>query len=205
MHSTIREILAKIETLNIELRGEYERLSEKYGFYFQRKKVIFLEMFREKNKRKKVPLYQYLIPRNWRHVRYILSIPFIYGMIVPAIFLDIALTIYQRITFPLYTIPLVRRSDFIMDDRRFLDYLNILEKINCLYCSYVNWVFAYAVEVGSRTERFWCPLKSAQKPRFTHWWYKDFADYGDPDDWREKMVYDEKMFIDAYGDKVLIK
>ncbi len=138
MHSTIREILAKIETLNIELRGEYERLSEKYGFYFQRKKVIFLEMFREKNKRKKVPLYQYLIPRNWRHVRYILSIPFIYGMIVPAIFLDIALTIYQRITFPLYTIPLVRRSDFIMDDRRFLDYLNILEKINCLYCSYVN-------------------------------------------------------------------
>ena len=205
MHSTIRDILDKIESLNTELRIEYARLALKYGFYFQQQKIIFLDMFREKNKKKKVPLYRYLIPKNWRHVRYILSIPFIYGMIIPSIILDIFLTIYQWITFPLYSIPIVRRSEFISYDRRFLDYLNILEKINCLYCSYVNGVFAYAVEVGSRTERFWCPLKSAHKPRFTHGWYKEFADYGDPDDWRKKMQYDEKMFIDAYGDRVLMK
>jgi hypothetical protein len=30
MHSTIKEILEKIEKLNLELRGEYEKLAEKY-------------------------------------------------------------------------------------------------------------------------------------------------------------------------------
>ncbi len=205
MRDTIREILAKIEALNNDLREEYDRLSEKYGFYFQQKKIIFLDLFREKNKIKKIPLYQYVIPKNWRHVRYILSIPFIYGMFVPAVFLDICVTIYQYVAFPLYSIPLVKRSDCIIYDRKFLDYLNLLEKINCLYCSYMNGVFAYAVEIGARTERFWCPLKSAHKPRFTHGWYKDFADYGDPDEWHQKMQFDEKMFIDAYGEKCFLK
>lgn len=204
MRDTIREILAKIEALNNDLREEYDRLSEKYGFYFQQKKIIFLDLFREKNKIKKIPLYQYIIPKNWRHVRYILSMPFIYGMFFPVLFLDICVTVYQYIAFPLYSIPLVKRSDCIIFDRRFLDYLNLLEKINCLYCSYMNGVFAYAVEIGARTERFWCPLKSAHKPRFTHGWYKDFADYGDGDEWHEKMRFDEKMFIDAYGDKCFV-
>ena len=49
MRSTIREILAKIESLNNDLREEYERLSAKYGFLFDHKKVIFLEEFRKRN------------------------------------------------------------------------------------------------------------------------------------------------------------
>jgi len=201
MKETIREILLKIEKLNGDLREEYERLAKQYGFFYERNRIIFSEIFRRNNKAKKIPLYQYLIPRNLRHVRYILSIPFIYGVIIPAVLLDLFISLYQYISFPLYGIPIVRRSDFLIFERRFLDYLNLLEKINCLYCSYVNGVFAYAVEVGGRTERFWCPLKSANKPRFAHGWYKDFADYGDADEWHEKMKYDEKMFLDAYGDK----
>ena len=203
--ASIRDILEKIESLNTELKNEYDRLAEKYGFSFQKRKVIFLEMFRHNNKSKKTPIYKYLIPRNWRHVRYILSIPFIYGMIIPAVLLDLSLTLFQFVVFFLYSIPYVNRSDYIIFDRKFLDYLNILEKFNCLYCSYVNGVFAYAVEIGARVERFWCPLKSANKPRFTHGWYRDFADYGDPDEWHEKVKYDEKMFIDSYGDKCVIK
>jgi hypothetical protein len=147
MKSTIKDILAKIESLNNDLREEYDRLSEKYGFYLNQKKVIFLDMFRKKNKEKKIPLYRYLIPRNMRHVRYILSIPFIYGIGIAVLCFDICITIYQWCAFYLYRIPYVKRSEFIIYDRRFLDYLNILEKINCLYCSYVNGVFAYAVEI----------------------------------------------------------
>ncbi len=205
MNASIRDIIERIESLNQDLREEYTRLAEKYGFSIEEKKVIFLEMFRRKNKAQKVPLYKYIIPTKWRHILYIFSIPFIYGMIIPTLLLDIALTIYQLVTFKLYNIPYVKRSEFIMLDRRYLDYLNILEKINCIYCSYVNGVFAYAVEVGARTERFWCPLKSAHKPRFTHGWYKDFANYGDPDEWRDKMAENEKMFVDSYGDKYSIK
>ena len=36
MKDTIRDILAKIESLNTELREEYDRLSKEYGFYFEK-------------------------------------------------------------------------------------------------------------------------------------------------------------------------
>lgn len=144
MRSTIREILAKIESLNNDLREEYERLSAKYGFSFDHKKVIFLEEFRKRNKAFKFPTWKYVIPSNLRHF---LSIPFIYGMIIPTVILDIFLTVYQWTAFSLYRIPKVKRSDYIIYDRKYLDYLNFVQKINCLYCSYVNGVFAYAVEI----------------------------------------------------------
>jgi hypothetical protein len=131
--------------------------------------------------------------------------PFIYGMIIPTVMLDVFLTLYQWIGFSLYRIPRVKRSEFIVYERRFLDYLNLVQKINCLYCSYVNGVFAYAVEIGARIERYWCPIKSAHKPKFSHGWYKDFVDYGNPEDWNEKISDREKVFLDAYGDKCFTK
>ena len=154
-----------------------------------------MEEFRRRNKEFKFPTWKYVIPTNFRHF---LSIPFIYGMIIPTIFLDIFLTIYQWTVFFLYRIPRVKRSDFIIYDRRFLDYLNLVQKINCLYCSYVNGVFAYAVEIGGRTERYWCPIKAAHKPRFSHGWYQDFADYGNPEEWNTKFRDEDRAFIDAY-------
>lgn len=202
MKDTIREILAKIESLNTELREEYERLAEKYGFSLEKKRIIFLEEFRRRNKSFKFPTWKYAIPTNLRHF---LSIPFIYGMIVPAVILDIFITIYQYGAFTLYRIPYVKRADFFIYERRFLDYLNLIQKINCLYCSYMNGLFSYAVEIGARTERYWCPIKAAHKPKFSHGWYRDFADYGSPEQWNEKFSDEDKAFRDAYGDKCFIK
>jgi hypothetical protein len=202
MRSTIREILQKIEALNNDLREEYDRLAQKYGFSFAKKKVVFLDEFRKRNKSFKFPTWKYVIPTNLRHF---LSIPFIYGMIIPTVFLDIFLTIFQWTAFSLYRIPKVKRSDFIIYDRRFLDYLNLIQKVNCLYCSYVNGVFAYSVEIGARTERYWCPIKAAHKPKFSHGWYHDFADYGNPEDWNEKFSDEHKAFLDAYGEKCFTK
>jgi hypothetical protein len=201
MQETIREILEKIESLNQDLRKEYDRLAQKYGFSLSKRKVIFLEEFRRRNKSFKLPAWRYII---FAQIRFILSAPFIYGMIVPTLCLDICATIYQHAAFRLYRIPRVCRKDYIVYDRRFLDYLNWIQKLNCLYCSYVNGVLAYAVEIGARTERFWCPIKAASKPKFNHGWYKDFADYGSPEEWKEKFADNEKAFIDAYGDKCFI-
>jgi len=91
--------------------------------------------------------------------------PFIYGMFIPGIILDLSLFIYQQTAFRLYGIPLVRRSEYIQYDRKHLSYLNLIQKINCLYCSYMNGLFSYAVEVGGRTEKYWCPIKAARKKK----------------------------------------
>lgn len=202
MRSTISEILSKIETLRGDLSKEYDALKEKYGFYFEGKRVRFSELIRQKNKAYRESSWHYVFSIGWRSL---LSMPFIYGMLIPALILDLALTIYQWTAFSCYRIPKVKRSDFFIYERRFLDYLNLVQKINCLYCSYMNGLFAYAVEIGARTERYWCPIKAAHRPRFSHAWYKDFADFGDPEDWKVKSKDNEKAFLDAYGDKCFIK
>lgn len=184
MRSKIRDIIKQIEILNEKLVEEYKRLAKEHGYAIQKKHVKFLKKVKAYHKEVKMPVWKYVLPTNFRHV---LSLPFIYSMIIPAIILDIFITVYHAVAFPLYHIPRVKRKDYIIFDRRYLSYLNIIQKAHCLYCSYVNGLFAYAVEVAARTERYWCPIKAAQKPVYRHEWYKDFADYGDPDGWNEKI------------------
>ena len=175
MNQSIKDILEKINKLNRQLSEKYNQLAEKYGFSSAGRRIVFLQEFRKRNKKFKIPTWKYVIPQNIRHL---LSMPFIYMMIVPVVILDIFVTIYHLVAFSLYHIP----------------------KIHCLYCTYVNGIFAYAVEVGARTERYWCPVKAAHKPKFHHDWYSEFADYGNPEEWKEKFN-DEQCFI-APVDKI---
>ena len=184
MDSKIKLLQQKMDELEIALHKEYAELADKYGFSIKQKRVEFLEKFRERNRTFRIPAWKYAIPVNIRHV---LSLPFIYMMIVPTVILDLFLTIYNWIALPLFHIPVVRRREIIVYDRQFLDYLNWIQKIHCIYCTYVNGVFAYAVEIGGRTERYWCPIKAADKPQVHNNWYKDYADYGNPEEWHEKF------------------
>ena len=193
MNLKIKKILTEIDRLNNALKKEHLAIAEKYGFFVKKKKVIFLESIRKRNKHFCIPAWRYAIPKSIKHL---LSMPFIYSMIIPALTLDIFITIYQTVAFPLYGIPIVKRREYIIYDRRFLDYLNVIQKVHCIYCTYVNGLFAYAVEIGARTERYWCPIKAASKPKAYHGWYKDFADYGDPKDWNCKFN-DHKAFAAA--------
>ncbi len=182
MKSRINKILEEIEQKKQELKQEYLNLMEKYSFTFMKWKIVFTREAREANRKQKISIFESIFSAR---VREVLSIPFIYAMIVPAVFLDIFLFIYQNTAIRLYKIPLVKRSDYITFDRKELDYLNSIQKINCLYCSYVNWLFSYAVEVGWRTEKYWCPIKSAKKMKTSHDWQKYFADYWDAEWFRE--------------------
>ena len=182
MKSRINKILEEIEIKKQELKQEYLNLMEKYSFTFVKWKIVFTREAREANKKKKISVFESIFSAR---VREVLSIPFIYSMIVPALFLDLFLFVYQNTAIRLYKIPLVKRSDYITFDRKELDYLNWIQKINCLYCSYVNWLFSYAVEVGWRTEKYWCPIKSAKKMKVSHDWQRYFADYGDPEWFKE--------------------
>ena len=85
-------------------------------------------------------------------VRNVLTAPVSYSVCLPLILLDVWFSIYQRVCFPLYGVPLVRRSRYFVIERHHLAYLNGIEKLNCVYCGYVNSVLAYAREIAGRTE-----------------------------------------------------
>ena len=127
------------------------------------------------------------------HVRSIgilvwLTAPVIYAMIVPLVLTDIFATAYQWICFPVYGMPRVRRSDYVVLDRHRLSYLNAIEKLNCVYCGYANGVIAYARELASRTEQFFCPIKHAMPVPAPHGRYSRFVDYGDAKGYREQIA-----------------
>lgn len=190
MKSRINDLLKEIELKKNELIKEYEELKDKYDFSFKKWKVIFTEKAREYNKRFKDNVFKYILKAQIRHI---LSIPFIYMVFLPVVILDIFLFIYQQICFRLYWIPLVKRGDYITYDRRFLDYLNLIQKFNCIYCSYVNGFMIYATEVVWRTEKYWCPIKNAKKTMGEHEWQKFFADYWDAEEFK-KIFNDNECF-----------
>jgi len=190
MNSRINDILEQISKLKEKLIQEYEKVTKKYDFSLEKWKVIFPQKIKEYQKRFKKNVWKYIFTAKVRHI---LSIPFIYSIAIPVIILDLFLLIYQYTAFLLYGIPKVKRKDYIIYDRKYLSYLNIIQKVNCMYCSYVNGLFAYAAEIWGRTEKYWCPVKHHKKLKSTHDWYGSFSDYGDPK-WFEDMINNNKCF-----------
>ncbi len=190
MKSKINKILTDIKNKKEELIKEYSNLKEKYWFKIIGKRIIWNKEKKEELKRKKKSIWDTFF---WAEFREFLSIPFIWAMLIPAFILDIFLFFYQNTAIRLYKIPLAKRSDYIVFDRKELAYLNWMQKINCIYCSYFNWLVQYATEIAWRTEKYWCPIKHARKKSWTHDWEEYFADYWDPE-WFKQTFCSIKEF-----------
>jgi hypothetical protein len=163
-------------------------MKEKYDFSFIKWKIKFSSEKINENKKFKKSIFESIF--NAR-IRELLSMPFIYSMIIPAVIFDIFLFMYQQTAIRLYWIPIAKRSDYIVFDRKHLDYLNLIQKVNCLYCSYVNGLLSYWVEIAWRTEKYWCPIKSASRLKWWHDWEEYFADYWDPVWFKEEFTNTE--------------
>jgi hypothetical protein len=109
----------------------------------------------------------------------LLSTPIIYSLGVPLLLLDVWTTVYQQVCFPVYGIARVRRREHFIIDRHRLPYLNPIEKLHCMYCSYATGLLSYVTEVAARTEQYWCPIKHARLSASPHAHYQTFFDYGD--------------------------
>ena len=144
----------------------------------------FERELRQAHKRLKQSIPAYL---RDSHPLNILSAPLIYSMIVPIALLDLWVSFYQSICFPMFRIKQVRRRDYVVIDRQKLAYLNGIEKVNCVYCGYANGVFAYVREITGRTETYWCPIRHARKLRDPHDHYDDFVAYGDAAGYKRRL------------------
>lgn len=145
--------------------------------------VWFSEEVKREHKRLKTSLASYIVHSR---VLAILTAPFIYSCFVPFVLLDLFVSIYQGVCFPVYGIPKARRRDYMAIDRNKLRYLNALEGLNCMYCSYANGLLAFVVEVAGRTEQHWCPIKHARRIQHPHDRYSHFLPYGDAKAYRER-------------------
>jgi hypothetical protein len=121
---------------------------------------------------------------SWKHLRQtnvlvILSSPLIYACVLPFLMLDVSVTVYQYVCFPIYGIPRVSRKDYLVFDRGVLAYLNMIEKVGCIYCSYANGLLAMITEIAARTEQHFCPIKHARRLATKPSRYDKYLPYGD--------------------------
>lgn len=176
MDSRINEIIAQIKNLEDELVGELKQKEKKFFYTIEDEKIKFEEHVIKEGRSKIINSMNYLrsLP-----LLVVLTIPFIWAMMIPIFMVDIFATIYQLICFPIYKIPRVKRKNHVIMDRYNLFYLDRVEKINCWYCEYFNGVISYVREIAGRTEQFWCPIKHSQPLRDIHSRYNNFFDFGD--------------------------
>jgi hypothetical protein len=193
MTTTIDDLLNKIKALESELVDEIHNQQETSGYQIQQKKVCFESSVAQLHKQQLQRLIDYV---KTAPIKHILSAPIIWSVIFPTILLDIFVFFYHHICFPIYGIPKVKRSDYIVFDRHYLNYLNVIEKINCAYCSYFNGLIAFVQEIAARTEQFWCPIKHARRISTLHSRYQHFLDYGDAIAYRKNKEKIRKQFDD---------
>jgi hypothetical protein len=177
MRQSAEELLARIRALQDELEEEYRRAREDFAL----RRAELTESFLLQQKRYKAGLLGFLL-RTRPLVA--LTAPLVYLGWIPFLMMDLFVTLFQAICFPVYRIPKVRRGDYLVFDRAQLPYLNIIEKFNCFYCSYGNGIAAYTREVAARTEQYWCPIKHARRVQAAHGHYPKFFDHGDAEAFR---------------------
>ena len=193
MTPTEQHLSDRIKSLEKELAGVLAEKEKAFEYTFAKGKAYFEEAVLRKHRGFKKHLPTYLLQSSF--LAY-LTAPVIYSGIVPFWFLDLFLTVYQGICFPVYGIPKVRRHDYIMFDRGNLKYLNLLERLNCAFCSYGNGLFAYATEIAARTEQHWCPIKHSLRLRAPHSRYSHFFDYGDAQRYSQEIDTVRNDFVD---------
>ncbi len=185
MNDDIRAILTRITALEDELREALEQQQHELRYRIEGTRIRFEQGIREAHRKLKIGALRYLAHSKLRNL---LTAPIIYALIVPLVALDICVSVYQFLCFPMYRVPSVQRRAYIVVDRYHLRYLNSIEKLNCVYCGYAAGVLAYAREIAARTELYWCPIKHARQVLDQHRRYLEYADFGDGESYRATLA-----------------
>jgi hypothetical protein len=194
MNENIRKLLSDIAKLEEELATVIQDQQEQLHYRIEGSKIRFEENLRRVHHELKTGVIAWLRKSELRNV---VTAPLIYAMIIPLLLLDLFVTIYQAVCFPLYRISKVSRSHYIIIDRHHLGYLNAIEKLNCMYCGYGDGLIAYTRQILSRTEMYWCPVKHAQKVLDPHRRYAKFADFGDGDEFEAHVATMREQLVPA--------
>lgn len=184
MNNRIRQILDQMAALEDELQTVVEEQQRHLRYQIEGRRITFEQIIREAHLKARMGIFHWFL--TVRPLNY-LTAPIIYSMAIPLLFFDLCISFYQLTCFPIYGIARVRHADYIMFDHQHLAYLNLIEKVDCLYCSYATGLLGYAQEITARTEQYFCPIKHARKMLGANARYEHFLAYGEADDFHRKL------------------
>lgn len=187
MRTRLEDLLNRLREMQEAVQAEIEERRAAFRYRVERGRVVFDADMKRRHRE---------LREGWRSFLsrtrplVVITAPVIYAMIVPLAMLDLFVTVYQAVCFPVYGLRKVRRADHIAIDRHHLAYLNWVQKLNCVYCGYANGLIGYAREIAARTEAYWCPIKHARRIEDPHGAYGGFSEFGDAEAFREGLAQD---------------
>lgn len=184
MDPDLKPLFDRLRALEEELEQKLQDQGRRFHYKLERNKAVFEREIVAQHRQIKIGLARFF--RETTLLTY-LTAPIIYSLILPLALLDLFVALYQHTCFRAWGIGRVPRRDYIVIDRHRLAYLNSIEKLNCVYCEYANGLIALVREVASRTEQYWCPIRHALKVKDAHPRYRNFAAYGDAEDFRRRL------------------
>ena len=90
--------------------------------------VRFEGAIRAAHRKVKWSIFHWIVTDRSQNV---LTRPIIYALVNPLALVDLCVTFYQMTCFPVYKIAKVSRADYLVYDRRHLEYLNGFERFHC--------------------------------------------------------------------------
>ena len=193
MNDKLALLLDKIKQLEAEMLDEIHKKEVEFSYEVRDKKAHFAAAVLAQHEKLAKTVANYVRESSLFNV---LTAPIIWIVLVPVVLLHVTASVFQWFCFPVYGIPKVRQSDYVIMDRRLLKYLNPLERLNCGYCEYANGVLAYVQEIAGRTEQYWCPVKHAIGLKTRHSRYSHFLDFGDAEQYRQRIEQVRRDFED---------
>jgi len=189
----LSRLLGEIRALEEQIVEELHDKEKEYGYKIQKTKVRFADEIRRQHRKLRTRLHRYVLGSRFL---VLITPPVIYACLIPMVLLDLVCSLYQWLCFPIYGIPYVRRGEYLAFDRHHLQYLNLIEKINCEYCAYANGILAYVTEIAARTEQYWCPIKHFRCVKCAHKRYRHFFNFGDAEGYARNLEAIRKQFRD---------
>jgi hypothetical protein len=111
MGTLITELNDKIATLEIELEVELAKRRAELHVGLEKGRVAFEEEILRRHRELRTKLSHYILRA---HPLIVLTAPVIYSLIFPLLLLDLFVTVYQAVCFPVYGIAKVRRGDYLI-------------------------------------------------------------------------------------------
>lgn len=184
MSNQLERLAQRIRDLEEALENEIEEKRREFRYRLEHGRVVFEADVLARHREARESLSSFL---SKTRLMVVLTAPVIYSLILPFLLLDLFVSVYQAVCFPVYGIPKVPRRDFIVIDRQHLGYLNGLQKLNCVYCAYANGLIGWVREVASRTEAYWCPIKHSRRMADPHLLYPGFIEFGDEREFEQRL------------------
>lgn len=125
MPTQLEVLLDEMKALENELVDELQKQQEEFSYEITKRRVYFEDNVIIRYKEYAKQLFSYIAGAKLKHI---LSTPFIWICIFSVVLMDITISLYQAICFPIYGIQKVKRQDYIVFDRQYLNYLYIIEK-----------------------------------------------------------------------------